>query len=104
MLLTLDTTLATHLEQLSFAQPADLNTKLRQLLAAEYHRRLARYRLTVAQMTQKYQMAFEEFEQQQMTAQKGYAWEVEADAMTWETAFDGVQTMQRLLQELAQSG
>jgi hypothetical protein len=39
-------------------------------------------------------MNFEAFERQQVTKQQGYTWEVESDAMAWETAIDGIRTMQ----------
>lgn len=35
-----------------------------------------------------------------MTKQRDYAWETEADAMAWETAIDGIQTMEVQLAKL----
>lgn len=93
--ITVSNEVAQHLEGLSFGQSGDLNEKLRMLLAAEYRRRLTRYRLTDRQFTQKYQMSFEAFERQQLTQQHGYTWEIESDAMDRETAVDGIHTMQR---------
>jgi hypothetical protein len=34
------------------------------------------------------------------TEQRGYTWEVESDAMAWETAVDGLRTVQRQLSDL----
>jgi hypothetical protein len=45
-------------------------------------------------------MSFEEFEHHQLTQQQGYSWEVESDAIAWETAIDGSRTLQRQLAEL----
>ena len=85
------------LNDLSIAQTDDVETKLQRLLVAEYQRRLARYRLTDRRLSQKYGMAFEEFERRQVTRQQEYSWEVESDAIAWETAIDGIQTMQQQL-------
>ncbi|MBM4465771.1 MAG: hypothetical protein FJ014_09510 [Chloroflexi bacterium] len=78
----------------------DLDTKVRLLLEAEYLRRLGRYRRLDHTLTQKYGMTFEEFVARRVVQQKGYTWEVETDAMDWETAVGGIRTMERKLQEL----
>jgi hypothetical protein len=78
----------------------DLDTKVRLLLEAEYLRRLGRYRLLDRTLTQKYGMTFEEFIEGRVVQQKGYTWDVEKDAMDWETAVDGMRTIERKLQEL----
>lgn len=82
----------------------DLDTKVRLLLEAEYLRRLGRYRRLDRTLTQKYGMTFEEFIELRVVQQKGYTWDVETDAMNWETAVDGMRTMERKLQELGESG
>lgn len=89
-----------HLSGLSFGKVESINDKLTLMLEAEYRRRLARYSLTDRQLSQKYQMSFDEFERQRITEQRGYTWEVESDAMAWETAVDGVCTVQRQLNDL----
>ncbi len=95
---------AQHLERLALGQTGDIDTKLRLLLAAEYRRRLTHCSLTERQFTQKYKMGFEAFEHQQLTKQHGYTWEVESDAIDWETAVDGIRTMQRQLDALTRAG
>ena len=95
--ITVSSEIAQHLNGLSFGESTDVDQKLHNLLKAEYQRRLARYRLTDRQLTSKYNMDFASFEDRQMTKQLGYSWEVESDAMAWETAVDGVQTMQEQL-------
>ena len=82
----------------------DLDTKVRLLLEAEYLRRLGRYRRLDRALAQKYGMAFEEFIELRIVQQKGYPWDVETDAMNWETAVDGMRTMERKIQELGESG
>lgn len=96
--------IANHLDRLSFSETNDLNEKLRTLIVAEYQRRLARYRLTDRQLSQKYKMSYEAFEQQQITRQRGYTWEVESDAIAWETAIDGMLTMEQELTKLTGKG
>jgi len=98
--ITVSAEVARRLKDLSFEQTDDIETKLQRLLVAEYQRRLARYRLTNRRLFQKYGMTFGEFEQQQITKQQGYTWDVESDAMAWETAIDGIQTMQQQLVSL----
>jgi len=101
----LDTTIvvsketAQHLESLPLGFD-DLNAKLRALLEAEYRRRLSRYSLTDRVLRRKYGMTYEEFEEHNLVKERGYSWEVESDAIAWETAMDGVKTMQRKLEDL----
>jgi hypothetical protein len=45
-------------------------------------------------------MTYEEFEARNLVKERGYSWEVESDAISWETAVDGMKTMQRKLEEL----
>jgi hypothetical protein len=96
--LTVSEEIARHLNQLLLGE--NLNDHLRRLLVAEYRRKLTRYNLTNRQLSQKYQMSFDEFEHHQVTQQHNYSWEVESDAMAWETAIDGSRTLQRQLAEL----
>lgn len=78
----------------------DIDRKLTRLLEAELRRRLARYDLTDRQLSQKYGMSYAEFESRQVTREMGYSWEVESDAIAWETAIDGKETVRRQLSEL----
>jgi hypothetical protein len=78
----------------------DIDRKLMRLLEAELRRQLARYDLTDRQLSRKYGMSYAEFENRQVTKQMGYSWEVESDAMAWETAIDGKDTVRRQLSEL----
>jgi hypothetical protein len=80
----------------------DADHKLRALLEAEYRRRLSRYSLTDRLLREKYGLSFEEFERQKITAQRNYSWEVESDAVEWDLAISGLQTMQRRLTELSE--
>lgn len=79
---------------------ADLDTKIRDLLEAEYLRRFARYKRTDHTLRQKYGMEFAQFLHDHVTEKAGYRWEVEKDAMDWETAIGGMQTIERKLVEL----
>lgn len=97
---TLSDKVVRHLNDLPFGQVNSINDKLALLLEAEYRRRLARYGLTDRQLAQKYHMSFEEFEQQRITEQHGYTWEVESDAMAWETAVDGIRTVRQQISDL----
>jgi len=90
---------AQHLESLPLGL-GDLNSKLRALLEAEYRRRLSRYSLTDRVLRQKYRMTYEEFESRNLVKERGYSWEAESDAIAWETAMDGIKTMQCKLEEL----
>jgi hypothetical protein len=92
--------IAQQLDSVTWAQNEDAETKLGHLLEAEYRRRLARYRLTDRHLADKYGMNFAEFEHREVTRTKGYTWEVESDAIAWETAIDGIETMEQQLREL----
>ena len=81
-------------DDLAIAQTGDVEATLQRLLVGEYQRRLARYRLTDRLLSEKYKVGFAEFEDRQMTKALGYSWEVESDAIAWETAVDGIITVQ----------
>ncbi len=78
----------------------DLDVKVRLLLKAEYLRHLTRYRRADYLLSQKYGLTFEEFTGRRLVQEKGYSWEVESDAMDWETAIAGIKTMERKLSKL----
>lgn len=92
--------LAQHLKQLMIGQATEIDQKLSSLLQSEYRRRLAQYHLTDRQLRQKYGMTFAEFENQHITEQQNFTWAVESDAIAWETAIDGIETIQRQLMNL----
>lgn len=92
--------IAQQLDNVSWAQNEDVETKLSHLLEAEYRRRLARYHLTDRHLADKYGMDFAEFERQEVTRTREYTWEVESDAIAWETAVDGIETLEPQLREL----
>lgn len=79
---------------------ADVDSKVRHLLEAEYLRHMGRYQRTEQNLRQKYGMTFDEFIDQRVVEQRSYSWEVERDAMDWETAIGGISTMARKLKEL----
>jgi hypothetical protein len=81
----------------------DLDTKVRLLIEGEYLRRLGRYRRLDHILSQKYGMTFEEFVAQRVVQREGYTWDVESDAMDWETAVSGITTIERKLQDLRES-
>ncbi|RJQ51564.1 MAG: hypothetical protein C4530_19810 [Desulfobacteraceae bacterium] len=79
---------------------ASLDAKIRMLLRSEYLRRLGRYRHVDRLMTSKYGVQFNEFIARRIVKEKGFSWDVECDAMSWETAVSGIKTMERKLKEL----
>ena len=48
-------------------------------------------------------MTFEEFVERRVVKQKGYTWDVEQDAMDWETAIGGMETIKRRLEQLREA-
>ncbi len=78
----------------------DLDTKVRRLLEAEYLRRLAAYHHTDRILSRKYGMTFQEFGDRRVVQQQGFTADVETDAMDWETAVSGIQTIERKLGQL----
>lgn len=81
----------------------DLDAKVRFLLKAEYIRRLGRYRRLERLLTEKYGMTFKEFTASRVVRQEEYTWDVESDAMDWETAIGGIKTMERKLADLREA-
>jgi hypothetical protein len=76
------------------------NQMVCQLIETEYLRQVARYRRVDVALTHKYEMTFDDFVARRITRQKGFTWEVEQDAMDWETAVGGMATIERKLKEL----
>ena len=77
-----------------------LDTKVLNLLSQEYLRHLGQYRRLDILMQQKYGVSFDEFVSRSIVLEKEYSWNVESDAMDWETAISGMKTMERKLEEL----
>ncbi len=80
----------------------DIDSTIRSLLEGEYMRRLSRYHRTNYELQDKYEMNFSEFIERRMPRKLNYSWEVEKDAMAWETAVGGISTFERKLQEVRQ--
>jgi len=78
----------------------NVDATIRHLLKAEYLRNLSQYRRVDRNLSQKYGISFEEFVSSRMIQQKGYSWNVEADAMDWETAISGIKTVEHKLANL----
>jgi hypothetical protein len=97
-------TLIEHLQGVILGSASSISDKVFLLLEAEYRRRLTRYGLTDRQLQQKYGMTFAEFESRRMTEQLDFSWEVESDAIAWDTAVDGMRTVERQLRELLDLG
>jgi len=98
--ITVSNEVAEHLDRLEVGSTDNIDEKLRLLLIAEYRRKLTHYRLTDEQLQQKYHTSFEAFEQKRLTEELEYSWNVESDAIAWETAIDGIRTMKRRLDKL----
>lgn len=77
-----------------------LDAKVRQLIEAEHLRRLAQYRRADSALARKYGMSFDEFLARCVPRQLDYGWEVEQDAMAWESAVGSMIAVARQLQEL----
>ena len=82
----------------------NLDTKVLYLLQSEYLRHLGQYRRVDLLMQQKYGITFDEFVSRRVVQEKGYSWDVESDAMEWETAISGIKTMERKIKELKKEG
>lgn len=82
----------------------DADAKIRRLLHGEYLRKMAAYHRVDRALRQKYGLTFDEFIAQDIVARQNFSWEVEQDAMDWETAIGGVTSVERRLAELKAAG
>ena len=82
----------------------DLNEGLQRLLHREIRRRLNRYKLTDHQLSDKYNMTFGEFQQQEIVKREGYSFEVETDFCDWEMAITGIRSLEGYLIEVKGDG
>ena len=94
----------TTLELLAAILPGELDAdeRVRQLLEAELGRKLGYSRRTDNALAQKYGMSFVTFLSDGEVQRRDYSWEVERDAMEWETAIGGIEMLEVRLQELRQ--
>jgi hypothetical protein len=98
--ITISDEIARSLDRLPGNGSVSTEDKLRSLLLSEYNRRLARYRLTDTRLSQKYAMDFNTFEKMGLTTEPGHTWEVDRDSIAWETAIDGIATLERQIDAL----
>ena len=82
----------------------NLDTKVLNLLRQEYLRHLGQYRRLDLLMQQKYGISFDEFVSHRVVRENEYSWNVESDAMEWETAISGIKTMERKLEAMKKDG
>ena len=85
-------------------QGTDVDAKVRQLLNAEYLRKISQYRRTDQMLSQKYGVTFDQFVARRIVCENRYSLEVETDAMAWETAISGITTIECKLGELREAG
>jgi len=93
-----ETTIALLAEALPGEQSVD--ARVRYLLEAELLRALGKHRRVNTAFVKKYGMEFAEFLNRDIVHQQGYTWEVERDAMAWETAIGGMEMLEARLREL----
>ncbi len=92
----------TTIELLAEVLPGEqsVDARVRYLLEAELLRTLGKHRRINAAFVKKYGMEFAEFLERDVVHQQGYTWEVERDAMAWETALGGIEMLEARLREL----
>ena len=88
------------LEEGPLLEGLDLDAKVRVLLRSEYVRRLGRYHHVDHLLARKYGMEFEDFIARRLVKERDFSWDVESDAMNWESAVSGIRTILRKLEEL----
>lgn len=74
--------------------------ELKEAVLSEYERRLVLYRLTDERFKKKYGMNLTEFEKKNLVKEKGFSWEVEKDAMEWEHAVEGIESLQEKINKI----
>lgn len=98
-----DTILMEHTQRLlddPLLDGESVDEKVRYLLQEKYLRRMAQYRRTASWLAKKYELNFEEFVTRRVVRSEEFSWQVETDAIDWETAISGIRTMGRKLKEL----
>jgi hypothetical protein len=80
----------------------DVDSKVLNLLEAEYLRRLSQYQRVDHLLSQKYKMTFNQFHQRRIVEQLDFSLDSERDAMDWEAAISGIKTVQKKLKKLRQ--
>ena len=74
--------------------------EIKEALLNEYRRRIIRYRMVDEAMKKKYGMKFQEFELKNVVKEQKFSWQVEADAMEWEHAIEGLRYVDQKLKDI----
>jgi hypothetical protein len=64
--------------------------EIKDAVLSEYEKRLALFKLADEKFKKKYGMSFQEFEKNNLVAEKGFSWDIEQDSMNWEHAIEGI--------------
>lgn len=78
----------------------DADRKILRLLEREFLHQLTQYRNVDQRLSQKYQMTLHEFRERRTTVQHQSSWEVEKDAVDWESAASNVTSIEHKLKEI----
>ncbi len=89
--------IARQLQRLQWAKGDKTEDKLARLIEGSVSPPLSQLQPYRSTAHPKVRYGFDQFERQQITLDKGFTWEVESDAIAWETAVDGIRTVQRQL-------
>ena len=74
--------------------------ELKEAVLSDYERRVVLYRLIDERFKKKYGINFTEFEKKNLVKEKGFSWEVEKDAMEWEHAVEGIESLQEKINKI----
>jgi hypothetical protein len=74
--------------------------EIKEAVLGEYEKRLILYKLTDEQLKKKYKMDFKDFEEKNIVKKKGFAWDVEQDAMHWEHAVEGMKYIEKKIKKI----
>jgi hypothetical protein len=74
-------------EKIMASVPID---EIKEALINEYRRRIIRCHMVDEMMKNKYGMTFHDFDLKNVVKEKDFSWQVEADAMEWEHAIEGL--------------
>jgi hypothetical protein len=81
----------------------DIDAKIRTLIEAEFLRRLQQAHRQDRILRAEYGMSFDDFIDRRIVAQRGYTWEVERDAMAWETVIGAITMLEGRLAQLRET-
>ena len=74
--------------------------EIKEAVLSEYEKRLTLFKIADEKFRKKYSMSFQEFEKNNLVAEKGFSWHIEQDSMNWEHAVESIRYLEDKIKKI----